>query len=189
MATTLRLITENDLEMIMNWRMSESVSHFMNTNPKLTIEGQKKWFASLEKNDNVRNWLIEVDGVPAGMINLADIDWENGNSSWGYYIGEERLRSLRLAVSLEMSLYDYCFDVLGFEEVHNEVFKLNEGVWKLHIACGCRVIKEGHGEVEKDGVAYDIVHLSIKRDEWYAFREKKKYEKLDFDLYQDRIGG
>ena len=104
MATTLRLITENDLEMIMNWRMSESVSHFMNTNPKLTIEGQKKWFASLEKNDNVRNWLIEVDGVPAGMINLADIDWENGNSSWGYYIGEERLRSLRLAVSLEMSL-------------------------------------------------------------------------------------
>lgn len=182
MATTLRLITEDDLEMIMNWRMSETVTKFMNTNPKLTLEGQKKWLASLEKNDKARNWIIEVDGVPAGLINLADIDWENGTTSWGYYIGEEKLRSLRLAVSLEMSLYDYCFDVLGFKEVHNEVFKLNEGVWKLHIACGCRVVKEVEGEIEKEGVVYDIVHLSIEHDEWLALREKKKYEKINYDV-------
>ena len=72
MSTTLRMITEDDLEMIMYWRTSESVTRFMNTNPKLTIEGQRKWFASLEKNDKVRNWIIEVDGVPAGLINLID---------------------------------------------------------------------------------------------------------------------
>ena len=189
MATTLRLISEDDLEMIMNWRMSETVTKFMNTNPKLTLDGQRKWLASLEKNNNARNWIIEVDGVPAGLINLADIDWENGNTSWGYYIGEEKLRSLRLAISLEMSLYDYCFDVLGFKEVHNEVFKLNEGVWKLHIACGCKVIKEVAGEVEKEGVAYDIVHLSVERDEWLALREKKKYEKINYDVFHDKIGG
>lgn len=189
MATTLRLITEDDLEMIMNWRMSESVTRFMNTNPKLTLEGQKKWLASLEKNDRARNWVIEVDGNPAGLINLIDADWENGNTSWGYYIGEEKLRSLKLAISLEMSLYDYCFDILGFKEVHNEVFKLNEGVWKLHIACGNRIVKEVQGEVEKEGIAYDIVHLSIERDEWFELRKNKKYEKINFDVFQDKIGG
>lgn len=189
MAATLRLITENDLEMIMNWRMSEKVTRYMNTNPKLTIEGQREWLASLGKNENVKNWIIEVDGVPAGLINLADIDWENGNTSWGYYIGEERLRSLRLAISLEMSLYDYCFDVLGFHEVRNEVFKLNEGVWKLHTACGCRIVEIVPGEIEKEGVSYDIVHLTIERDEWYKIRGSKKYEKINYDLFQDRIGG
>lgn len=189
MATTLRPIKEDDLEMIMNWRMSETVTKFMNTNPKLTIEGQKKWLASLEKNNKARNWIIDVDGVPAGLINLADIDWENGNTSWGYYIGEEKLRSLRLAISLEMSLYDYCFDVLGFKEVHNEVFKLNEGVWKLHVACGCRIEKEVPGEIEKEGVSYDIVHLSIEREEWLNLRENKKYEKINYDVFQDKIGG
>ena len=183
MATTLRLITEDDLEMIMHWRISESVTRFMNTNPKLTIEGQRKWFASLEKNDKERDWIIEVDGVPAGLINLKDIDWRNGNTSWGYYIGEEKLRSLRLAISLEMSLYDYCFDILGFKEVHNEVFKLNEGVWKLHIACGNRVIEEVVGEVEKEGISYDVVHLSIERDEWFKLRKNKKYEKICFDVF------
>lgn len=189
MATTLRLITEDDLEMIMNWRMSDPVTKYMNTNPKLTIETQKKWFEAQESNDENRNWIIEVDGIPAGLIYLLGIDWENGNTSWGYYIAEEKLRSLRLAVSLEMSLYDYCFDVLGFKEVHNEVFKLNEGVWKLHIACGCKVIKEVPGEIVKEGVAYDIVHLSIECDEWFALREKKKYEKINFDMFEDRIGG
>lgn len=186
---TLRKITENDLEMTMNWRMSESVTRYMNTNPKLTLEGQRKWFESLEGNEKVRNWIIEVDGTPAGVMNLADIDWQNGTSSWGYYIGEEKLRSLKLAISLEMSLYDYCFDVLGFTEVHNETFKLNEGVWKLHLACGCKIAKEVPGEVEKEGVSYDIVHLSIERDEWFKIRENKKYEKINFDVFQDSIGG
>lgn len=189
MGTTLRLITKDDLEMIMNWRMSESVTKYMNTNPKLTLDGQKKWLNSLKQNNKTRNWIIEVDGTPAGLINLADIDWENGNTSWGYYIGEKKLRSLRLAVSLEMSLYDYCFDVLGFNEVHNEAFKINEGVWKLHTACGCKIVKEVPREIEKEGVLYDIVHLSIKRDEWFGLRENKKYEKINYDIFQDQIGG
>ena len=183
MTTALRAITENDLEMIMNWRMSESVTRYMNTNPHLTLEGQKKWFAAVTKNNNVRNWLISVDGVPAGLINLNGIDWKKGATSWGYYIGEEKLRSLRLAVSLEMSLYDYCFDVLGFNEVHNEVFKLNEGVWKLHLACGCKIVREVAGEIEKEGIRYDMVHLSITRDEWFALRPGKKYEKIDYDVF------
>lgn len=182
MATTLRKITEDDLERIMNWRMSETVTRYMNTNPRLTIEGQKKWLASLDENDKVKYWMIEVDGTPAGLVNLADINWAEGNSSWGYYIGEETLRSLKLAISLEMSLYDYVFDVLGFSEIHNEVFKQNEGVWKLHAACGCRIVKVVGGEVEKEGVAYDIVHMSLTKDEWYALRDKKKYEKINYDI-------
>lgn len=189
MSVTLRKITENDLEMIMNWRMSENVTRFMNTNPKLTLESQKKWFESISNNEKSRNWLVEVDKKPAGIVNLIDTDWENGNTSWGYYIGEEELRSLKLAISLEMSLYDYCFDVLGFNEVHNEVFKSNEGVWKLHVACGNRIVKEVAGEVEKDGISYDIVHLSIERTEWIKLREKKKYEKINYDIFQDRIYG
>lgn len=182
MAIILRTITENDLERIMNWRMSESVTKYMNTNPKLTLEKQKKWFASIERNVDTRNWVIEIDGISAGLINLSGIDWEKGTTSWGYYIGEEKMRSLRTAISLEMSLYDYCFDVLGFTEVHNEVFKLNEGVWKLHMACGCRIVKEVLEEVEKEGIKYDIVHLSITREEWLALRANKKYEKIDFNV-------
>lgn len=189
MGVTLRRITEDDLEMIMNWRMSESVTKYMNTNPKLTLEGQKKWLASHNEDKTVRDWLILVDSIPAGVINLADLKLSEGTTSWGYYIGEESLRSLKLAISLEMSLYDYCFDVLGLEEVHNETFKLNEGVWKLHVACGCRIAAEVAGEVEKECVKYDVVHTSVTRDEWLKLRESKKYDRINFDCFNDPIGG
>ena len=66
--------------------------------------------------------------------------------------------------------------------MHNEVLKLNEGVWKLHIACGCEIVKEVAREVEKEGIAYDVIHLSINRDKWLSIRQNKKYDKIDFDI-------
>ena len=36
MSITLREIREEDLEMIMNWRMDPEVTRYMNTNPRLT---------------------------------------------------------------------------------------------------------------------------------------------------------
>lgn len=178
----MRNIREEDLALIMQWRMSTDVTRYMNTNPKLTLEGQKKWLASISEREDVQYWLIEQDGVPVGVINLADIDYEKKSTSWGYYIGEKRYRSLQLAISLEMSLYDYVFDVLKLEELHNEVFSLNAGVVKLHLACGSHIVCEVKDEVEKEGVKYDITHISIDKKRWNEIRLNKKYEHIDFDM-------
>ena len=37
-----RKIQEKDLEKLMQWRMRPDITKYMNTDPKLTIEGQKK---------------------------------------------------------------------------------------------------------------------------------------------------
>lgn len=182
MAVILREIREDDLEMIMNWRMLPEVTRYLTTEPKLTLETQKEWYHSIKLDETVRHWLIEVDGEPAGIINIMNMDWKCGTCSWGYYIANKALRSLKLAISLEMSLYDYIFDIIGFSELRSETFRLNEGVWKLHLACGSKIVKEVPGEIEKDGVFYDVVHMAITKDKWYSVREKKKYEKLDFDI-------
>lgn len=180
MGTTLREIKEDDLEMIMNWRMDPDITRYMNTDPKLTIEGQKQWLQSIRNSDKVQYWLIEQENIPVGVINLADIDWKSKTSSWGYYIGEKKQRTLKLAISLEMSLYDYVFDVLEFNELHNEVFSLNSGVVKLHLACGCNVEREIKNGVQKNGITYDITKLSITKNHWYQIRNGKKYERIDF---------
>lgn len=180
MSFSVRPIIENDLEMIMNWRISPEVTRYMNTNPKLTIEGQRKWFYSLKEKDDVKYWIIEVDGAPAGVINLADIDYEKKNTSWGYYVGEKTLRSMQLAISLELSLYDYVFEKLDLDEVHGEVFTLNGGVIKLHQLCGCQIAKIVKGEVDKEGVKYDVTHLSLTRSIWEQNKSKYRYEKIEF---------
>ena len=69
MSVTLRKVTEGDLEQIMRWRMDPEITRYMNTDPKLTLEGQKKWFAKVQQDQDVSYWIIEIDGTAAGVIN------------------------------------------------------------------------------------------------------------------------
>ena len=180
MSVTLRAIKEDDLEQIMNWRMSEDITRYMNTNPKLTPEGQKKWLQSISANPDVYYRMIEVDGEPAGVINLTGLSREDGELGWAYYVGEKRLRSMKTALSLEMSMYDYALITLGKKAVYSDVFTLNQGVITLHILCGCEVVEEVKNAVEKEGVFYDVTYLRMTADKWKQVREGKRYEHIEF---------
>ena len=41
MSVALRKINEEDLEQIMRWRMDPEITRYMNTDPKLTLEGRR----------------------------------------------------------------------------------------------------------------------------------------------------
>lgn len=180
MSVTLRAIKEDDLEQIMNWRMDEEITRYMNTNPKLTLEGQKKWFAALKQNPDVQYWMIEVNGEPAGVINLTGLSNPSGDLGWAYYVGEKKLRSIQTALSLEMSMYDYAFLTLGKRAVYGDIFSLNKGVIQLHKLCGCEIVEEKKGAVCKEGILYDVVYMRMNAEQWKKIRETKKYEKIDF---------
>lgn len=180
MSVKLREIQESDLENIMRWRMDEEITRYMNTNPKLTLEGQRKWFASIRDNEDVRYWLIEVNGEPAGVINLTGLLKASGDLGWAYYVGEKRLRSMKTALSLEMSMYDYVFDILGKQSVYGDVFTLNQGVIALHKLCGCEIVEEKKNHVCKDGVYYDVTFMRMTAERWKSIRRDKKYEKITF---------
>lgn len=138
MSIRLRELREDDLENIMRWRMDPDITRYMNTNPKLTLEGQRKWFKAICGNTDVRYWLIEIDGESAGVINLTGLDRADGCAGWAYYVGEKRLRSMKTALALEMSLYDYVFDILHKKELIGDIFTLNKGVIQLHLYAGAK---------------------------------------------------
>lgn len=180
MSVTLRDIREDDLENIMRWRMSEDVTRYMNTDPQLTLEGQRIWLASIRENPDVRYWLIEVGGEPAGVINLTGLTKPDGRIGWAYYVGEKRLRGIRTALALEMSMYDHALIALRKQAVYSDVFTLNAGVIQLHKLCGCEVAEECAGAVLKGGVRYDVTYMRMTAERWKSIREGKKYEKIAF---------
>jgi RimJ/RimL family protein N-acetyltransferase len=160
--------------------MDEDITRYMNTNPKLTLEGQKKWLEAISENSDVFYRLIEVDGVPAGVINLTKLNAEDGNIGWAYYVGEKKQRSMKLALALEMNMYDYVFDTLGKNAVYSDVFTLNQGVIALHKLCGCEVVEEKKAHVCKEGIYYDVTFMRMTADNWKNIRPSKKYEKITF---------
>lgn len=180
MSITLREIREDDLERIMDWRMDEEITRYMNTNPRLDLETQRKWLRSIQSNPDVRYWLIQADGQAAGVINLTGLQNPDGSIGWAYYMGEKRLRSIKTALSLEMSMYDYVFSVLKKRAVYSDVFSLNTGVIQLHRLCGCEVVEEKKRRVQKEGIWYDVTYLRMTAENWFRLRETKKYERIDF---------
>ena len=180
MSVTLREIREEDLENIMRWRMAPDITRYMNTNPELTLEGQKKWLDSIRRNPDVMYWLIQVEEKPAGVINLTGLENPEGRVGWAYYVGEKRLRSMGTALSLEMGLYDHALVSLGKKAVYSDVFSLNKGVIQLHRLCGCETVEEKKAHVCKEGIWYDVTYMRMTAERWLAVRDGKKYEKIAF---------
>lgn len=182
---TLRTIKETDLENIMRWRMDEDITRYMNTNPKLTLEGQRAWLRAVRENRDVEYWLIEIDGQPAGVINVTGLLNPDGNVGWAYYVGEKKLRSMKTALALEMSLYDYVFDSLHKKALYGDIFTLNKGVIQLHLLCGSEIVEEKKNHVSKDGVSYDVTFMCMTAERWRHIRDGKRYERISFPCVRE----
>ncbi len=180
MSVALRKLNENDLERVRLWRMDPDITKYMNTNPKLTPEGQKIWFEKISNNPDVSYYMILVDGQEAGVLNLTGLCREDGVLGWAYYVGEKKLRSLKTALYLEMGVYDYIFGKLGKKALISDVFTLNKGVIQLHLLCGCRVVEEKKNHIQKEGISYDVTFMEMTDEMWKEIGPTKPHEALDF---------
>ncbi len=179
--TRLRKVKKEDLEMIRMWRMHPDITKYMNTDPILTIEDQKRWFHNIQQNIKERHWIIQDQGTDIGMLNVTNIDSVNKRCSWGYYIAEKKFRSLKLAMSLEWNLYDYVLYELGLNKLCNEVLGFNETVAKLHLMCGsdkAGVLKQ---HIHKNNEFHDVILIEICKDKWENIRAEFSYEKILFE--------
>ena len=177
----LRRINDGDLELIMNWRMRPDITRFMNTDPVLTLEGQRKWLRRVESDPDLLYRLILIKETPAGVIDLTGLTRPDGVIGWGYYIGEHRLRSFKAAVPLEMSMSDYVLKKKKKKAVVTNTFSLNRGAIAIHDAVGSELLEERKGEVVKNGMSYDMTYQIMTADRWVKIGPGREYEKVSFD--------
>lgn len=186
MNVVMTQLRESDLEMVMDWRMRPYITKYMNTDPVLTMDGQRKWFERIKDRDDQINWIIHVEERPVGLINIVNIDRVNSRCSWGYYIADEKARSLKLALFLEWNLYDFVFERLKLNKLCNETWVENAQVVKLHMMCGGKQDGILRQHIYKNGAFHDISVGSILAKEWLEKREQTKYERFEFEYGDDR---
>lgn len=177
-----RAIKEDDLERIMEWRMRPDITQFMNSDPELTIEGQKKWYKKIMKSEDSLYWILEVDGVQSGVVSLVGYDGNLVHT--GVYIAEKSKRSIKLTVYLQLNLYRYSFEKLNVNKVCEEVFEENVAVNRILDMCGSK--REGvlRNEVQKNGKLYNVVHRGILKEEWEEISKKNTYDYIEFEEYR-----
>ena len=73
----LRPVEESDSERLFTWRNLPEVRQYMFNDGTIRLDGHLRWLAKILVDPTRRDWIIEHDEVPVGLISLTDIDDDN----------------------------------------------------------------------------------------------------------------
>jgi len=177
MKVELKRLTEDDLEMMMNWRMREDITRQMFTDVQLTLEGQKKWFTRIKDDKSQIRWIIYIDDQPVGSMYLTDIDYINRRCESGWFLAEKSASSFKLTLGLQQNMFDFVFDKLGLNRNYGYVMDTNLAVVKMLKLIG--IEDEGilHEHIIKNDQVHDVHIVAMTRSRWLDLRQKQNYDK------------
>ena len=161
---SIRQMTENDLELVLDWRNQEVVRMNMYNYHLITLEEHRDWFEKCKSRLDVVNLMFEIDGQAKGVISFSKIDTQSCTAEWAFYSGDLNTRGV--GTFMELCALKYAFNVLKLRKLNCEVLSFNEKVIKFHKKFGFEEegVKRAHycrGESE-----FDIHLLAIFRSDW-----------------------
>lgn len=194
----LRVITEEDLDLIRTWRNGDNTRKWFKYNQKIHKRDQKKWYDSYRNNDDDVYFIIETkeENKPVGTIGFlvdGDLEAEVGR----VMVGEE-YRGAGYGLKALKLLLSYLFDDLGFLSIFLEVYKKNFKAINIYENCGFRIVEEFtyekqdmikmivlnrrllHQEVGIIGLGYVGLPLAVE----YA---KKGFDVIGYDVDEEKL--
>jgi UDP-4-amino-4,6-dideoxy-N-acetyl-beta-L-altrosamine N-acetyltransferase len=167
----LRDLIEDDRGRILDWRNSPDVAAYMYSDHVISQAEHDRWFDGLAGDGRRRYWIIEVNGEPVGLANLADIDLTHRRCAWAYYLASPSVRGLGVGSFVEFRVIEHVFGTLKLEKLWCEVLASNEAVWKLHLLHGFEREALFRAHVIKNGERVDVIGLGLLSQDWTARRD------------------
>jgi len=168
MEVRLRDVAAQDSARLLAWRNSREVAVHMVSDHQISQAEHDAWFAAIPIHTGRRFWLIEVDGEPAGLTNLSNIDREARRCEWGYYLGDPAVRGRGAGSCVEYMVLRHVFEVMGFNRVWCEVLAGNTPSLRLLETIGFQREGTWRQHAMKGGVFVDLVGLGLLAAEWPA---------------------
>jgi hypothetical protein len=172
MLVEFKKLTNDMLETVRQWRNMEHVRKYMYTEHYITPEEHKRWFEKVSKSKSYKYWVITVDGKGVGLVNLADIDYENLTASFGFYLADLSLRGKGLGNIVLYHLIDYYFTRMQFNKLCCSVLDFNEHVIRMYRKFGFQQKGLLRKHIKKEDRFVNVVLLGMLREEWLAIREE-----------------
>ena len=165
----LRIVEEEDLPLIVDWRNAPSIwANFFNKFP-LSKGKQKDWFERMLKDESRMLFMICTikEKKTIGTIGLDHIDFGNQTAEYGnILISEQEFTGKGYALEATNILLSYCFLRLNMNRVYLKVLADNSSAIKLYEGTGFiqeGVLREAHFD---EGIFKDVIVMSILRKEY-----------------------
>lgn len=169
-SVTLRDVRPADRDRLRDWRNQPDVAAWMYTDAVISSEDHGRWFEQALADPARRYWIIELDGEPVGLANLADIAPAHRKCAWAYYLASPAVRGKGVGAYVEFIVIEHVFNGLGLNKLCCEVLVENEAVWKLHESFG--FVREAllRHHIWKGGEPRDVVGLGLLAQDWARVR-------------------
>ncbi len=157
---TLKRITEDDIELLRQWRNSENVNRYMEYREYITPKMQRKWFESINNYNNFY-YLIIHKGEKVGVINEKNINREgDGTSESGLFVANKKYLKTHIPLLASLTLIELNFYILGGKESYIRTLKNNKTAIAYNKTLGYELC-EGQEDVENQ--KYRLTRESFER--------------------------
>jgi UDP-4-amino-4,6-dideoxy-N-acetyl-beta-L-altrosamine N-acetyltransferase len=165
----LRRMIEKDLDIVLCWRNSDEVRHYMYNNKLIDDKEHKLWFHNSKNNPEIVNLIIEKDTNPIGVISFSNIDNCRGTADWAFYSGNRSIKVL--GIIMELAALKFAFEHLHLRKLSAKILSLNSAVVNFHKKFGFN--EEGllKDHYLRNDLYYDIHILAIFKTEWLKIKE------------------
>lgn len=175
----LRVITDDELELMREWRNSPAVRANMYSQHEINREEHMTWWEKTKTRTDQKYLMYEAAGVPTGIAAFTGIDIQSQNSAWAFYASPMAPKGT--GSKMEYLMLEYAFSTLQLHKLFCEVLAFNTPVIKLHQKFGFKsegIFREQH---KVNDIFVDTYRLGILATEWQEQRQaihKKLMEQI-----------
>lgn len=162
----LRLMEDEDTDMIIKWRNTEFVRRNFIYQERFTREGHRSWIRTMIDTGRAIQFMIirKRDGRPVGSVYLRDIDRTHNKAEYGIFIGEKEALSKGYGTQAAQMMIAYAFQKEGLHKLMLRVLAENERAQRSYEKAG--FVREAYlkDEVFLEGRYKDVIYMAVLND-------------------------
>lgn len=137
----LRPLSEQDIELLRNWRNNPDNSVFLSKIPYITEQMQKEWYMRyLDNEDEICLAIVEAKELYRVVGSLTLHGFTNESCELGHIlIGDKEAHGKKVGVNASIAASQIAFNEKGFEKVYLHVFSANIAACKVYLQAGFKV--------------------------------------------------
>ena len=173
--TVLRPLHESDVSLLTKWINDPEVTQFLVANMPMMQIAEKKWVEGLAERKNDIVLMIQTStGIPIGVMAMHGINWVDGTTTTGAFIGEKSYWGKGYGTDAKMALLNYAFNTLNLRKICSRVLAFNKRSIAYSMHCG--YVDDGveRKHAFKNGQYHDVVNLALFKGAWLPYWEKYK---------------
>lgn len=168
MRVSIRKLEERDLRKKVEWVNNPANNRYLHYDLPLDYEKTVEWFHRIENDCGRYDAVIEVDGVPIGLIGLLDIDGKVQKAEYYVMLGEPGYGHRGIASAATEKLLEYAFGELRLNKVY--LYTETENVRAQRMFERAGFVREGYLENDavRDGQSIDRYVYGMTRRRYYS---------------------